>query len=171
MSQTTIVPVNGWPQGRISSIHSYPMRLRFRRRGKSLRQVVPVASYVFSCGAVQTQQFPKFRERCKIGRLSAPVHVTGELWSHFWLNCDCRDLAEDQTAKWHSAWVAFYDFPAEHWRHIRTTNPIESAFATIRLRHRRTKGSRSRRTSLAMMFKLGIHVSVSAQTGSSALLM
>jgi transposase-like protein len=51
--------------------------------------------------------------------------------------------------------LAFYDFPAEHWGHLRTTNPIESTFATIRLRHRRTKGSGTRRTSLAMMFKLG----------------
>jgi transposase-like protein len=50
--------------------------------------------------------------------------------------------------------LAFYDFPAQHWAHLRTTNPIESTFATIRLRHRRTKGSGSRRTSLAMMFKL-----------------
>jgi transposase-like protein len=50
--------------------------------------------------------------------------------------------------------LAFYDFPAEHWAHVRTTNPIESTFATIRLRHRRTKGSGSRRTSLAMMFAL-----------------
>lgn len=50
--------------------------------------------------------------------------------------------------------LTFYDFPAEHWRHIRTTNPIESTFATIRLRHRRTKGSGSARASLAMMFKL-----------------
>jgi transposase-like protein len=50
--------------------------------------------------------------------------------------------------------LTFYDFPAEHWKHLRTTNPIESTFATIRLRHRRTKGSGTRRTSLAMMFKL-----------------
>jgi transposase-like protein len=50
--------------------------------------------------------------------------------------------------------LTFYDFPAEHWAHLRTTNPIESTFATIRLRHRRTKGNATRRTSLAMMFKL-----------------
>lgn len=50
--------------------------------------------------------------------------------------------------------LTFQNFPAEHWAHLRTTNPIESTFATIRLRHRRTKGSGSRRTSLAMMFKL-----------------
>jgi putative transposase len=50
--------------------------------------------------------------------------------------------------------LTFYGFPAEHWRHLRTTNPIESTFATIRLRHRRTKGNGTRKTSLAMMFKL-----------------
>ncbi len=50
--------------------------------------------------------------------------------------------------------LAFYDFPAEHWGHLRTTNPIESTFATIRLRHRKTKGNGTRRASLAMMFKL-----------------
>jgi putative transposase len=50
--------------------------------------------------------------------------------------------------------LAFYAFPGEHWRHLRTTNPIESTFATIRLRHRRTKGNGTRKTSLAMMFKL-----------------
>jgi len=50
--------------------------------------------------------------------------------------------------------LAFYDFPAEHWKHLRTTNPIESTFATVRLRHRRTKGSGSRTACLAMVFKL-----------------
>jgi transposase-like protein len=52
--------------------------------------------------------------------------------------------------------LSFYDFPAEHWKHLRTSNPIESTFATIRLRHRRTKGSGTRRASLTMMFKLGM---------------
>jgi len=50
--------------------------------------------------------------------------------------------------------LTFYDFPAEHWMHIRTTNPIESTFATVRLRHRRTKGNGSRKACLAMVFKL-----------------
>ena len=53
--------------------------------------------------------------------------------------------------------LAFYDFPAEHWKHLRTTNPIESTFATVRLRHRRTKGSGSRDACLAMVFKLVQH--------------
>ena len=50
----------------------------------------------------------------------------------------------------------FYDFPAAHWRHIRSTNPIESTFATVRLRTARTKGMGTRITTLTMVWKLGI---------------
>ena len=50
--------------------------------------------------------------------------------------------------------LTFYDFPAEHWKHIRTTNPIESVFATVRNRTRKTKGCLSRKTALSMVFKL-----------------
>ena len=52
------------------------------------------------------------------------------------------------------ALLRFYDFPAEHWVHLRTTNPIESTFATVRLRTRRTKGCGSRTACLTMVFKL-----------------
>jgi putative transposase len=50
--------------------------------------------------------------------------------------------------------LTFYDFPAEQWLHIRTTNPIESVFSTVRLRHAKTKGSGSRTACLSMVFKL-----------------
>ncbi|WP_431676043.1 IS256 family transposase [Kitasatospora sp. KL5] len=50
--------------------------------------------------------------------------------------------------------LAFYDFPLEHWIHLRTTNPIESTFATVRLRTKVTKGAGSRAAGLAMVFKL-----------------
>jgi len=50
--------------------------------------------------------------------------------------------------------LAFYDFPAEHWKHLRTTNPIESSFATVRHRTVRSKGCLSNKTALAMIFKL-----------------
>jgi len=50
--------------------------------------------------------------------------------------------------------LAFYDYPAEHWTHIRTTNPIESTFATVRLRSKRSRNCGSRATTLAMVFKL-----------------
>lgn len=61
--------------------------------------------------------------------------------------CECLRNDRDEL-------LAFYDFPSKHRAHLRTANPIESTYATIRLRHKRTKGSGSRRTSLAMMFKL-----------------
>jgi len=54
------------------------------------------------------------------------------------------------------ALLAFYDFPADHWAHIRTTNPIESTFATVRLRTKKTRGCVSRTTILAMVFRLGL---------------
>ena len=50
--------------------------------------------------------------------------------------------------------LAFYDFPAEHWIHLRTTNPIESTFATVRLRTKVTRGAGSPAAALAMVFKL-----------------
>ena len=51
--------------------------------------------------------------------------------------------------------LAFYDYPAAHWQSLRTTNPIESTFATIRHRTRRSKGCLTRTAMLSMMFKLG----------------
>uniref|UniRef100_A0A1S7LLT5 Mutator family transposase n=1 Tax=Magnetococcus massalia (strain MO-1) TaxID=451514 RepID=A0A1S7LLT5_MAGMO len=53
------------------------------------------------------------------------------------------------------ALLAFYDFPAEHWQHIRTTNPIESTFATVRLRSVKTRGCVSRVSILSLVYKLG----------------
>ena len=52
------------------------------------------------------------------------------------------------------ALLTFYDFPAEHWDHIRTTNPIESVFATVRHRTVRTKGALSPETARLMVFRL-----------------
>ena len=52
--------------------------------------------------------------------------------------------------------LAFYDFPADHWVHIQTTNPIESTFSTVRLRIKKTRGCGSRTTLLMMVFKLGL---------------
>ena len=52
------------------------------------------------------------------------------------------------------ALTAFFDFPAEQWRHLRTTNPIESSFATVKLRTKVTKGAGSKKAALAMAYKL-----------------
>jgi putative transposase len=64
------------------------------------------------------------------------------------------EKAADCLAKDRDALLAFYDFPAEHWKHLRTTNPIESTFATVRHRTIRAKGCLSNKTALAMVFKL-----------------
>ena len=61
--------------------------------------------------------------------------------------CECLSKDKDDL-------FTFYDFPAEHWIHIRTTNPIESTFATVRLRTKRTKGCGSRTATLTMVYKL-----------------
>jgi transposase-like protein len=63
--------------------------------------------------------------------------------------CDCLEKDFDDL-------FTFYDFPAEHWQHLRTTNPIESTFATVRLRTRRTKGCGSTAATLTMTYKLGL---------------
>jgi transposase-like protein len=67
--------------------------------------------------------------------------------------------ASECLAKDREELLAFYDFPAEHWKHLRTTNPIESVFATVRLRHRRTKGNGSRTRCLAMVHQLMLSAS------------
>jgi putative transposase len=61
--------------------------------------------------------------------------------------CEC--LSKDRDVL-----LAFYDFPAEHWIHLRTTNPIESTFSTVKARTKKTKGAGSRKAGLAMAFKL-----------------
>ena len=64
------------------------------------------------------------------------------------------DKAVECLVKDRDALLAFYDFPAEHWKHLRTTNVIESSFATVRHRTVRSKGCLSNKTALAMIFKL-----------------
>ena len=75
-----------------------------------------------------------------------------------------KRFVKDYEAKWPKAvekvvkdadvLLAFFDFPAEHWVHLKTTNPIESTFATVRLRTKVTKGPGSRAAGLAMAYKL-----------------
>ena len=64
------------------------------------------------------------------------------------------DKAVEYLIKDRDALLAFYGFPAEHWKHLRTTNVIESSFATVRHRTVRSKGCLSNKTALAMIFKL-----------------
>jgi putative transposase len=73
----------------------------------------------------------------------------------FLSSCEAKyPKATECLAKDRDLLLTFYDFPAEHWTHIRTTNPIESTFATVRLRTTKTRGCVSRAGILAMVFKL-----------------
>jgi hypothetical protein len=78
-----------------------------------------------------------------------------EAFDHFVTKYGAKyDKAVTCLTKDREALLTFYDFPAEHWKHVRTTNPIESTFATVRLRTAKTKGCLSRQTALAMVYRL-----------------
>ncbi len=78
-----------------------------------------------------------------------------EAFDRFLAKCGAKyEKASACLAKDRNALLAFYDVPTEHWQHVRTTNPIESTFAAVRLRTDKTKGCLSRDTALAMVFKL-----------------
>ena len=157
--------------------------LDLQQRGLAIDPELAIGDGALGFWAALRKVFPKVREqRCwvhktanilnEIPKTTQPkvkkaLHSIWEAETKEDAEQAMDQFKEKYEAKYPKAWerlakdrdvlLAFYDFPAEHWRHIRTTNPIESTFATIRLRHRRTKGSGSRRTSLAMMFKLGLH--------------
>jgi putative transposase len=157
--------------------------LDLKHRGLQQEPELAIGDGALGFWAALRKVFPKTKEqRCWVHktanilngvpksvqpRMKRSLHAIWEAEAKADAEKAMEHFKEKFEAKYPSAWerlekdrevlLAFYDFPAEHWRHIRTTNPIESAFATIRLRHRRTKGSGNRRTSLAMVFKLGIH--------------
>lgn len=151
-----------------------------KNRGLKVEPKLAIGDGALGFWAAVRKVFPKIREqRCwfhKTGNVlnQMPKSVQSrakEALHEIWMAETREDaykaferFGEMYGAKYPKAWeclkkdkevlLAFYDFPAEHWKHLRTTNPIESTFATIRLRHRRTKGCGNRKTSLVMMFKL-----------------
>lgn len=151
-----------------------------KNRGLSIDPKLAIGDGALGFWAAVRKMFPDIREqRCwfhKSGNVlnQMPKSVQArakEALHEIWMAETREDafkafdrFGEMYGAKYPKAWdclkkdkdelLAFYDFPAEHWKHLRTTNPIESTFATIRLRHRKTKGSGTRKTSLVMMFKL-----------------
>ena len=154
--------------------------LGLKHRGLTMAPKVAVADGALGFWAAARKTFPEMREqRCWVHKtanvlnnLPKSVQTKARSDLHNIWQAETREAAnkafdhflEKYRAKYPKACetlnkdrdvlLTFYDFPTEHWAHLRTTNPIESTFATIRLRHRRTKGNGTRRTSLAMMFKL-----------------
>lgn len=158
----------------------YELLIGLKQRGLTLAPQVAVGDGALGFWAALRKAYPETREqRCWVhktanvlNKMPKSVQPRAKADLHeIWLS-DTRQNAdrafdaflEKYQAKYEQACnclnkdrdvlMTFYDFPAEHWKPLRTTNPIESTFATIRLRHRRTKGSGTRRASLAMMFKL-----------------
>jgi transposase-like protein len=151
-----------------------------KRRGLTASPKLAVGDGALGFWKAVAQEFPETREqRCWVHKTAnvldklpkAKQASAKERLHQIWM-ADAREAARkafdalvaDYEAKYPKATeclkkdrdelLAFYDFPAEHWKHLRTTNPIESTFSTIRLRHRRTKGNGSRKACLTMIFKL-----------------
>lgn len=151
-----------------------------KRRGMTVAPKVAVGDGALGFWAALDEAFPKTRQqRCWVHKIAnvvtkLPRHCHGaarRALEAIW-NAGTRKEAEKAVTAFATAFkakhpaavecvlkdreelLAFYDFPAEHWTHLRTTNPIESTFATVRLRHDKTKGNGTRAASLVMVFKL-----------------
>ena len=130
---------------------------------KALRQVYPAAQEQ-RCWVHKTanvlDKLPKSVQPKAKGMLHAIYQAPGRAEAEKAFDLFLRSYeakypkATECLAKDRNELLTFYDFPAEHWRHLRSTNPIESVFATVRLRTEKTKGSGTREACLTMVFKL-----------------
>jgi putative transposase len=166
--------------GHRESTESWADLLRSCKRRGMLAPVLAVGDGALGFWAAVREVFPDTREqRCWFHKIANVLNALpksaqpgakaalAEIW-----NAEDKEHAEaaakafaaDYGTKWPKATakitddldvlLAFYGYPAEHWVHLRTTNPIESTFATVRLRQRVTKGPGSRAAGVAMAFKL-----------------
>jgi len=162
------------------STESWAALLRDLKRRGMRAPVLAVGDGALGFWAAVREVWPETREqRCWVHRLAnvldkLPKRLQGRAKEALGeiMNAESRAAAEegiqrfaaDYGAKYPKAveslmrdqdkLLAFFDFPAEHWKHLRTTNPIESAFATVRLRQRVTKGAGSRTRGLVFAYKL-----------------
>ena len=166
--------------GERESTQSWAELLRDLRRRGMQAPVLAVGDGALGLWAALREVFPATRtQRCWVHKtanvlagLPKSVHVGARRALAEINQAEDRDraaaainaFAADYGPKWPKAvakvtgdaeaLLAFYDYPAEHWVHLRTTNPVESTFATVRLRTRVTKGPGSKQAGLAMAFKL-----------------
>jgi putative transposase len=166
--------------GHRESTESWADLLRSCKRRGMRGPVLAVGDGALGFWAAVREVFPDTREqRCWFHKIANVLNALpksaqpgakaalAEIWNaedkeH--AEAAARAFAADYGTKWPKAaakvtedldtLLAFYDYPAEHWIHLRTTNPIESTFATVRLRQRVTKGPGSRAAGVAMAFKL-----------------
>ena len=171
----------GFTDGTRESAHDWrTLLLDLKRRGLAIAPELAVADGALGFWNALGEVWPKTREqRCWVhktanvlNRLPKSQHAKAKralqaIWmaetktdadAAFDAFIESYEVKYDKAAecleKDREALLAFYDFPAEHWKHLRTTNPIESTFATVRHRTIRSKGCLSNKTALAMVFKL-----------------
>ena len=171
----------GFTDGTRESSQSWrDLLLDLKRRGLSMAPELAVADGALGFWKALGEVWPKTREqRCWVhktanvlNKLPKSLHAKAQrALQDIWMAETKADataalaaFAETYGTKYEKAvecltkdrdvLFAFYDFPAEHWKHLRTTNPIESTFATVRHRTIRAKGCLSNKTALAMVFKL-----------------
>jgi len=148
--------------------------LDLKRRGLTVPPKLAVGDSALGFWAALEEVYPETRhQRCWVHKTANVLNYLPKAVQEIWMAEDRASaraafdhFVETYQAKYpkavsclekgREALLAFYDFPAEHWAHIRTTNPIESTFATIRHRTDRAKGCVSRNTMLAMIYKLGM---------------
>ena len=171
----------GFTDGTRESAQSWrDLLLDLKRRGLSIAPELAVADGALGFWKALAEVWPKTREqRCWVhktanvlNKLPKSLHTKAKrALQEIWMAETKKDavsafeaFAQSYGVKYEKAvdclkkdrepMLAFYDFPAEHWKHLRTTNPIESTFATVRHRTIRSKGCLSNKTALAMVFKL-----------------
>jgi transposase-like protein len=171
----------GFTDGTRESAHDWrTLLLDLKRRGLAIAPELAVADGALGFWKALGEVWPKTREqRCWVhktanvlNRLPKSQHTKAkralqEIWmAETKTDADAAfdafiesyqvkyDKAAECLEKDREALLAFYDFPAEHWKHLRTTNPIESTFATVRHRTTRSKGCLSNKSARAMVFKL-----------------
>jgi putative transposase len=171
----------GFTDGTRESAHDWrALLLDLRRRGLSIAPELAVADGALGFWKALGEVWPKTREqRCWVHKTANVLNklpksqqprakrALQEIWmaetkadaeTAFDTFIESYQVKYEKAAeclkKDREALLAFYDFPAEHWKHLRTTNPIESTFATVRHRTIRSKGCLSNRAALAMVFKL-----------------
>jgi putative transposase len=166
--------------GHRESTESWADLLRSCKRRGMRAPVLAVGDGALGFWAAVRDVFPETREqRCWFHKIANVLNALpksaqpgakaalAEIWNaedRAHAEAAVKVFAADYATKWPKAvakitddldvLLAFYDYPAEHWVHLRTTNPIESTFATVRLRQRVTKGPGSRAAGVAMAYKL-----------------
>ena len=171
----------GFTDGTRESAHDWrALLLDLKRRGLAVAPEIAVADGALGFWKALGEVWPKTTEqRCWVhktanilNKMPKSLHVKAKLAvQQIWMAETRKDAQEAFDAfvetygvkypkateclkKDREALLAFYDFPAAHWKHLRTTNPIESTFASVRHRTVRTKGCLSNQSALAFVFKL-----------------